>query len=121
MTKEHLFLLMLLLTIMLGATVLWNSQEDINDNYQKQHEEQEEELISTSTNISMTNIGEWKSGLKYPKTCVTKKLSPFPCCADNEKTLHFRFFNESLNNDDVTKTFLSKVKFPSERFVLGND
>ena len=169
MTKEHLFLLMLLLTIMLVVTVLWNqrrvmpekyaktlsslnwnnanvnftitdklspqnrgleeakdkrvnstqlhasfngqqsrTREDNNENHARKYEE--EEMFSKSTKMNMPKIGEWKSGLRYQKTCVTKKVTTFACCGDNERKLHFRFFNESLNNEDVAKTFLSKVK-----------
>ncbi len=82
-------------------------------------------LFQNKENLSsrnITKIGEWMPGFKYSKTCVTKELlslpmgadsiirRPFECCGEQERKLHFQFFNQSLNNEHVVTEFLRKMK-----------
>ena len=66
--------------------------------------------LEKETDFRITNIGIWKKGFKYEKTCrVQNRGANAICCDKRERQLHFEFFNQSLNEENISDIFLSKV------------
>ena len=88
-------------------TSLNNSDTTADNNHR---EKSTNTTLEKETDFKVPKIGMWKKGFKYKKTCRVKNRGAHAiCCDKRERELHFEFFNESLNQANISDIFLNKV------------